>query len=82
MDKDDHNDLVTILLSQTSENIPEDMKCMWEQQITLIQQNKSMVIAGILSKLNMHISINFNVEKDLSKFIRVSGGGHVPRNDA
>ena len=40
MDEDDHNDLVTILLSQTSENIPEDMKCMWEQQITLIQQNK------------------------------------------
>ena len=40
MNEDDHNDLVTILLSQTSENIPEDMKCTWEQQITLIQQNK------------------------------------------
>ena len=39
-DEDDHNDLVTILLSQTSENILEEMKCMWEQQITLIQQNK------------------------------------------
>lgn len=41
METADHDDLSTILNSLPNENIPEDMKCLWEQQKKLIYTKKN-----------------------------------------
>lgn len=41
METADHEDLSTILNSLPNENIPEDMKCLWEQQKKLIYTKKN-----------------------------------------
>lgn len=42
MDKNDHDDLSAIMLAiSADENVPEDMKCLWEQQQKMLNSKKN-----------------------------------------
>ena len=50
IDEQDHDDLSSMLLGQTIESVPNELQCLWEQQLKMVQRKK-MVIAGIPSKI-------------------------------
>ena len=50
VEEQDHNDLSTILLRETVENVSGDLQCLWKEQLKMVQRKK-MVIAATPSKI-------------------------------
>jgi hypothetical protein len=38
VEEQDHNDLSSIMLGETVDNIPEDLQCLWKEQLKMVQR--------------------------------------------
>jgi hypothetical protein len=41
VEEQDHNNLSSIMLGETVDNVPEDLQCLWKEQLKMVQRKKN-----------------------------------------
>ena len=41
LEEQDHSDLSTMLLGESVVNVPEELQCLWKQQLKMVQKKKN-----------------------------------------
>ena len=41
VEEQDHNDLSAMLLGESVDNVPEELRCLWNEQLKMVQRKKN-----------------------------------------